>query len=185
MSDISVSDLAELLGGLTERRVQQLADDGIVVKRRHGVYSMEESVTGYIRFLGELIPNKEAKDVGIVAAKQHGEQQRARLLSAKAAREELELAERQGKLVDREKERRAAYSLGRSLRNSMLNIPPRLSVELAAEQDSNKVFRKLEGEIIESLGMIADLADAGDLEAERVNGLPNEPQADCAHWVWC
>ena len=184
MAEIKLDRLAGLLD-VTERRVQQLADEGIIVKVRHGVYELEPSVTGYVRFLGEMIPNKMAKDSGVIDAKKEGERERARLLSAKADREELELKERQGKLVDREKERRAAFRLGRSLRNSLLNIPSRVSVEVAAESDSNKVFRKLEGEIIEALSMVAEIADSGDLEADEVNGLPNEPQADCAHWVWC
>lgn len=184
MVEVGVMELAAWLD-VTDRRVQQLVDDGIVVKARHGVYDLEESVRGYIRFLGEMVPNKEAKDAGVLAAKQKGEHQRARLLSAKAAREELELDEKRGKLVDREKERKAAFRLARSLRNSLMNIPARISVEMAAETDSNATFRKLEAEILQALETVAELADAGDLEAESVNGLPNEPQADCSHWVWC
>ena len=184
MTEISISDLSSLLD-ITDRRVQQLVDDGIIVKVRHGIYDLEASVRGYVRFLGELIPNKESKDIGVISAKMMGEAERARLLSAKADREELELKERRGRLVDREKERRAAFRLGRSLRNSVMNIPARISVELAADTDSNKIYRKLEHELIDALEMVSDLATSGDLEAEQVNGLPNEPMADCSHWVWC
>jgi phage terminase Nu1 subunit (DNA packaging protein) len=44
---IRLSEMALLLN-LTERRVQQLADQGIVTRESHGRYHLAESVQGYI-----------------------------------------------------------------------------------------------------------------------------------------
>lgn len=47
---ISLSTLSFLLD-LTERRVQQLAREGIVVRKKAGCYDLIASIQGYIRYL--------------------------------------------------------------------------------------------------------------------------------------
>ncbi len=49
---VPVGTLAKLFD-LTERRVQQLARDGIIPKATRGQYPLIESVRGYVRFLQE------------------------------------------------------------------------------------------------------------------------------------
>lgn len=46
----SLQTLSILLD-VTERRVQQLADEGIVVRKRQGHYDLVASIQGYVRYL--------------------------------------------------------------------------------------------------------------------------------------
>ncbi len=177
---IEVDKLAELLD-LSARRVQQLAADDVMVKAGRGRYDLFRSVQGYVKYLNALIPNK--LDGGIDrAARADAENSRAHYLREKAALTELQRKEKEGLMVNKEKERRAAYSLARGLRNTIMNIPARVSVRFAAVDDADQIYRELEKELNESLALIADMAEQGDaaVDAERLKLCGGE---DCAHWV--
>jgi phage terminase Nu1 subunit (DNA packaging protein) len=72
------------LFGVSERRVQQLAKDGIIPKAEKGKYELVGCVRGYIGFLQE---RAFGKDVMTIDA----HQERARLLKAQADKTEMEV----------------------------------------------------------------------------------------------
>lgn len=78
-----VTALARLLN-VTERRVQQLAKDGIISKPLKGKYDLVGCVQGYIRYLQDRDSAK-----GVAAIDSHLE--RARLIKAKADKTEIEV----------------------------------------------------------------------------------------------
>ena len=57
------ADALARLFNLTTRRVQQLANEGIVVKVGRGVYDLLPSIHGYIRFLQDQIEGKPTTNV--------------------------------------------------------------------------------------------------------------------------
>jgi hypothetical protein len=69
----------------------------------------------------------------------------------KAAIKKLEYEERVGKLVDAKKVQEIAFDTARRARDSLLNIPDRLSAILAAESDETKVRSILNQEIRQAL----------------------------------
>lgn len=73
----------------------------------------------------------------------------------------LAYEERMGRLIDSETVRRQAFELGRLLRSAVLVIPDRISHELAAESESNKVHLKLSQALIEALEQVANDPKAG------------------------
>ena len=75
---------------LTERRVQQLARDGIIPKAEKGKYDLVRCVQNYVRYLQE-----RAYGNGDTAHDTHHE--RARLIKAQADKTELEVAEMRGR----------------------------------------------------------------------------------------
>jgi len=78
--------------GLTERRVQQLAEIGVVKKKLRGKYDLVESVQGYIAYMIEQEkPKRLDKDL-----------EDARLKSARADLAELEFQVKTGVLLHRE-----------------------------------------------------------------------------------
>lgn len=80
------------------------------------------------------------RDGGLWSAKERTERLRAELL-------ELELAEKNGKLVDAETVRRTTANKARIARDALLSLPSRLAAELAAEADVGKVHDRLMVEI--------------------------------------
>jgi len=65
----------------------------------------------------------------------------------KAELARIEFEEAEGKLVNGEKIKRQAFKVARSVRDAMLNIPDRVSAELAAEKDQFTVHKRLTDEI--------------------------------------
>ncbi len=59
---VKVAHLARLLM-LTPRRVQQLANEGVIVKRDRGTYDFVLSIQGYIKYLNAQIEGKPTTDV--------------------------------------------------------------------------------------------------------------------------
>ncbi len=69
----------------------------------------------------------------------------------KAAHLKLDLDERTGKLVEAEAVKKAAFDQARMLRDTLLNIPDRISPVLAAESDQGKITSLLTTEIRQAL----------------------------------
>ena len=86
-----VSTIAKLFN-LTERRVQQLAKDGVIPKANKGKYELVACVQGYIHYLQERAMGKDS-------APQDTYTERARLLKAQADKTELEVGTLKGNLL--------------------------------------------------------------------------------------
>lgn len=71
-------------------------------------------------------------------------------------RERLELAEKQGKLIDRMLVESAWFEKGRMIRDRMLSIPDRLSALLASISDAARVHELLDSEMRKALNDVAD-----------------------------
>ena len=69
----------------------------------------------------------------------------------KARLAQLELEEREAKLVQVEAVQRESFRMARLVRDAMLNIPDRVAGELAAEQNQFKVHQRLVKEIRRAL----------------------------------
>ena len=80
-----------------------------------------------------------------------------------AALAEMDVKEREGNLVNADQVRESAFKLARQTRDAMLNIPDRVSADLAAETDAFKVHARLTKEIREALSALALVADESDL----------------------
>jgi hypothetical protein len=81
---------------------------------------------------------------------------KARTEAAIAGLKELELAERQGKLIDRERYERAAYGMGRVLRDALVTtFPTKHAPGLAAIVDPWILERELRNRLREALDTLA------------------------------
>jgi hypothetical protein len=73
-----------------------------------------------------------------------------------ARRRKLENDEREGHLVDRNVVAKEAFEAERIVREALLNLPARLSGELAAETDAGRVHMRMDAAIREALNAAAD-----------------------------
>lgn len=69
----------------------------------------------------------------------------------KARLAQLELEQREGKLVEAEEVKREAFRVARIVRDALLNLPDRVAGELAAETNQFKVHQRLSNEIRRAL----------------------------------
>jgi len=81
---------------------------------------------------------------------------------AKAVREtltakilQLDYEEKTGKLVNADEVKVTWFNLARTIRDTLLNIPERISAELAAETDEFKVHKTLQNEIYKVLEVLS------------------------------
>lgn len=65
---VTAGTLADLFN-LTERRVQQLANEKVVVKADRGKYDLIASVKGYVRFLQDMVNGSDASGTDLQRAK--------------------------------------------------------------------------------------------------------------------
>ena len=114
---VSVAVLAKLLD-LTERRIQQLAKQGILSKTAHGKYDLLTAVREYVRYLHQMNePSHEDPDK--MAPKERLDWYRGEM-------EKIRLAEARGKLIPSE----AVVALGSAVisaaRTRILAIPSKV-----------------------------------------------------------
>lgn len=160
----AVAVLARLLD-LDERRIQQLAQENIVVKVDRGLYDISTSVSGYVKNIRANLPapGKRMDFNG----------QRSRLTAARADLAELEKEEKVGSLIDAEGAEKAAFDLARKAQEALVSIPDRLASILAAETDTVKVHKLMEAEIVLVCTALADatVLENNDDEKEEEDGL--------------
>jgi len=134
----SIETISKLLM-LSERRCQQLVNDGVIPKQDRGQYDLVKSVQGYVKFL------RERAFGGVGNTDMHSE--KTRLVIAQANIAEMNDAEMRSDLVRTEDVRRAIFTAARSIRNSIQTISDRLSVSIAGMNDHHDIHELMDNEI--------------------------------------
>lgn len=75
----------------------------------------------------------------------------------------LEVEEKQGQLVAADEVRKTAFAVARQVRDGLLNIPDRVSAELAAMTDQFEIHTRLTAEIRKALQGVISSTDEPDL----------------------
>lgn len=125
--------------GLTERRVRQLRDEGIIEEQAPGLYNLQKTVTRYISYIrnGNTSLNDE----------------RAMLVRAKREAAEMENELRRGETHRTEDIEAGIKTMCLNIRSRFLVIPAKLSPTLASMGcDQAAIFDALKGAIDETLG---------------------------------
>jgi phage terminase Nu1 subunit (DNA packaging protein) len=139
-SIVSNKVLADLLG-VSGRTVRDLADKGVLVKLAHGKYEVLPSIHAYIKYKINLAIESFSKgDIDYAEARRRKELAQAQLA-------ELDLAEKEGELIQVSTVENEAFTAGKKVKDGLSNIPDRISPLLAAESDKNKIYRMLTSEI--------------------------------------
>jgi phage terminase Nu1 subunit (DNA packaging protein) len=120
-----IAVIARLLD-LTERRVQQLARDGVIPKAERGQYDLVAAVRGYIRYLREQAARAQTGQLDIGG-------ERTRLVRAKADLAEMDAACRREELLGAEQVEQAWIAVLARVRSRLLVLPDRLAPRLQEE----------------------------------------------------
>jgi len=137
--------------GLTERRVRQLRDEGVITETRPGLYALRPTVRRYIEYL-----RKGSSSLV---------EERTALTKAKREAVEMENAVRQGLLLEASDIEKGIKTSNLNIRSRFLALPAKLSPSLAAKGgDQTAIFDELQGAIHE---VLAELSDYRNLLAKR------------------
>lgn len=135
--------------GLTERRVRQLRDEGVIAEKQPGLYDLQATVVRYITFLrngsGKISLNDE----------------RAGLTKAKREAAEMENKLRMGELHRTQDIERGLKTVFLNIRGRFLALPAKLSPTLAGMGgNQTAIFDELKQAIDETLEEVSDYRTA-------------------------
>lgn len=129
---------------LTERRVWQLRDEGVIVEARPGLYELQPTVARYITYIGG-------------AGKETLTNERMKLTRAKREAAELENELRKGEVHRTEDIERGIKSMFLNIRSRFLALPAKLSPTLATMGGNQTgIFDELKQAIDEILEEMSD-----------------------------
>ena len=129
---------------LTERRVRQLRDEGVIVEARPGLYELQPTVARYITYIGG-------------AGKETLTNERMKLTRAKREAAELENELRKGEVHRTEDIERGIKSMFLNIRSRFLALPAKLSPTLATMGGNQTgIFDELKQAIDELLEEMSD-----------------------------
>lgn len=124
---------------LSERRVRQLRDEGVITEARPGLYELQPTVARYISYLGG-------------AGKENLNEERRRLTAAKREAAEMDNQQRRGELHSTEDFERGLKAMLLNVRSRFLILPAKLSPTLAAGGlKQAEIFDLLKGAIYEAM----------------------------------
>ena len=129
---------------LTERRVRQLRDEGVIVEARPGLYELQPTVARYITYIGG-------------AGKETLTNERMKLTRAKREAAELENELRKGEVHRTEDIERGIKSMFLNIRSRFLALPAKLAPTLATMGGNQiGIFDELKQAIDEILEEMSD-----------------------------
>ena len=149
--------------GLTERRVRQLRDEGVISETAPGLYDLQATVTKYIKYLGG-------------ADRESLNKERAKLTAAKREAAERENERQRGELHRTEDIEKGIKAMCLNIRSRFLALPAKLSPELAAKNgDQAGIFDVVKEAIDETL---EELSDYRVVFAEVVGGEARDEETE-------
>jgi phage terminase Nu1 subunit (DNA packaging protein) len=149
----SKKTIADLFG-ITERRVEQLAQKKIIPKAGKGVFDLGPTVQAYIRYLHGLISGGISADT--TELNQRLLQAQAEEKEAKANMAKLELSVMQGRLHESEHVKKIMTDMIVACRSRFLAIPSRASTALVSMTEPADIAEYLQGLVYEALNALAE-----------------------------
>lgn len=160
---VSSSVLCDLIG-VSDRRVRQLAQEGILIRVSKGRYSLAKSIKGYIVNLKlAQTMDKDNKESGPVDL----DIEKAKHEKIKRQLSENKLSLQLGKLHRAEDVERVMTDMLANFKGKTLNIPSRLAVKLTNQSDEVYIEEVLRTACIESLQELSEY-DPGLFYSEDV-----------------
>lgn len=160
----NVKAVARLLD-LTERRVRQLKDAGVIeeYKGMAGLYDLTPTVHAYVNYLRKRNPESEDNiDYNT---------ERAKLIRAKRLNEEYDLGVKEGSLHTSADVETAMVNMLLNFKTRLMSLPSKLSPVLSKKTDKAEIHRILKDSVDEALN---ELADFNNTFREGEEGTGNE-----------
>lgn len=173
-SVVGATELACVLG-LTARRVQQLAQDGVFVPVSRGKYELADCVQKYIR-----LQTKPKTDQAVADAERRKTVSDADLKEAKAKVAKMQAEELEGNMHRSEDVAAMTEDLIYTIRSSINALPGRVAVDVAAVSTAAEAAEVIKKECHKILRELADYRYDPIKYEERVRARlsMDEPERD-------
>ena len=151
------SDIIAKLFGVTDRRVQQLAKEGVIPAAQTRPYKFDllPTVQAYIKHLSEKANGKEQKNADTVQAEADKLRAEADLKQSKAKIAELQLKELEGKMHRSEDVEAMTNDLVYTIRSMIMALPGRLAMDVVQVSNANEASALIRSECSKILNELA------------------------------
>lgn len=147
---VSSAVLSDIIG-VGDRRIRQLADEGIIIRAAKGRYNLKESIKNYILNLKVAIDNKEDPDQELTL-----DEIKAQHEKVKMHKSQLQLQLMQGELHKSSDVEQVMTDMLSSFRARLLNLPAKTAPLLVMRDNPEWIREVLTKEVIEVLGELKD-----------------------------
>lgn len=179
------SDIIAKLFGVTERRVQQLAKEGVipVAQQRPYKFDLLPTVQAYIKHLSEKANGKEQKSTDTVQAEADKLRAEADLKQSKAKIADMQLKELEGKMHRSEDVEAMTNDLVYTVRSLIMALPGRLAMDVVQAASANEASALIRSECHKILNELAGYKYDPEVYQRRVRdregwSVPLEDEAD-------
>lgn len=173
------------LFGVTERRVQQLAKEGIIPAAQKKPYKFDllPTVQAYIKHLSDKANGREEKSTDNVKAESDKLRAEADLKQSKAKIAEMQLNELEGKMHRSEDVEAMTNDLVYTVRSMIMALPGRLAMDVVKATNANEASALIRSECYKILNELATYKYDPEEYQRRVRdregwSVPLEDEAD-------
>lgn len=147
-----------LLFGVTDRRVQQLAKEGIIPVEQRKPYRFDllPTIRAYIKYLSDKAYGKEEKSTATVQAEADKLRADADLKRSKADIADLQLKELEGKMHRSEDVEAMTNDLVYTVRSMIMALPGRLAVDVVNAKSAAEASVIIRSEVNKILNELAN-----------------------------
>ena len=169
----SLTVSAAVLGnifGVTDRRIRQMAEEGIIVRAAKGRYNLVDSLKNYILSLKLAVDSNDSDNPD---GELNFEEEKALHERVKRHISEMKLQTMKGELHKADDVRHVMTDMLSSFKTRMMNIPAKVAPVLE-DRDAGYIKERLMSEVTEALNELKDYNPADFYSDEYVEGEDDE-----------
>lgn len=169
----SLTVSAAVLGnifGVTDRRIRQMAEEGIIVRAAKGRYNLVDSLKNYILSLKLAVDSNDSDNPD---GELNFEEEKALHERVKRHISEMKLQTMKGELHKADDVRLVMTDMLSSFKTRMMNIPAKVAPVLE-DRDAGYIKERLTSEVTEALNELKDYNPADFYSDEYVEGEDDE-----------
>jgi phage terminase Nu1 subunit (DNA packaging protein) len=169
----SLTVSAAVLGnifGVTDRRIRQMAEEGIIVRAAKGRYNLVDSLKNYILSLKLAVDSNDSDNPD---GELNFEEEKALHERVKRHISEMKLQTMKGELHKADDVRHVMTDMLSSFKTRMMNIPAKVAPVLE-DRDAGYIKERLTSEVTEALNELKDYNPADFYSDEYVEGEGDE-----------
>lgn len=156
--------------GVTDRRIRQMAEEGIIVRAAKGRYNLVDSLKNYILSLKLAVDSNDSDNPD---GELNFEEEKALHERVKRHISEMKLQTMKGELHKADDVRHVMTDMLSSFKTRMMNIPAKVAPVLE-DRDAGYIKERLTSEVTEALNELKDYNPADFYSDEYVEGEDDE-----------